>query len=457
MSSNNYSRRISGHICNECGCDPADLRGYRVKERNGGDRFAFKIWILFVIVFAVLALPWVQVRLGNRFAIHDFRKPREPRLSQYPLIDPVVRWGDMVLIAEGDEEATLKFREAIGQYDGFFQRKVWSNNSDFSFDVVFDERSCRLTRTMDEELALRIRLKSYRGDSEFVGWPNRWITRSKSHKFAYQETEKEDEMKGLIDEPVIHREVDIRTRYSWENILISIGLLCMLSYGIWRVCIWKGMGERKSFAVVSIFFIVSSLGMFFMALNHPRSYGSYHSVYGYESLAANDPQVWDSDEMLEAVGSDDGIRAIARSSLEAFGEMKRANALVSLSEQGRFSSSSYSLNYGLTSRPFFAFTSTEFFHMNDEKTFTHAPIPWENIASSISLKWQGLSIRLAPGKAPASLYNIRIDLLRIGVYVFGFFVVLKILRGIIGIMYRMVQRRRKRRNVCIWCKYPLSE
>lgn len=451
--------------CAECGQHPSDRRATKDRRWHGGNRFAFRVWVVLLFASLVLAMPWVQTKLGWRIAEMDHTELRDPRPRILPMVDPPVRWRDVQAAAQGDTEAIELIRTGISDSIPLSHTSLDAEHTTLRVDMIQNKfrepgSRVRMRQYYDHDAGERFRQLLYvRISSDFTGygWPYSWHRQFGARLIDYEENVYESNPMGVAPEPTSTVEHDYFERWSWAGIVASIAFVWWS--GWLAAVILRKVGVKKSLCTAVRWCVVIGLlaTSLLIGLNptHKETPTLYSSAH--EKIPADaDSRERSIDELRELISDDEGVRQIVHRLIERHNALDRPNALVGLISLSPVRSSMYSLRFGYWGESGLDYSRMSYFTVDEDGTAT--PIARERSSqrnSRFNLSLRAMTISVLSGNPPNTRHLIRIDFALLLTWLAGLAILLHALRWCVRPFYRRVQKKRAKRNLCIWCKYPV--
>lgn len=443
-------------------CDMARVFRRRVRRRSTW------VWLVMVVLLGVLGLPWVQVAighwgfrngfysLGNINALYDDRADIDVHEAEYiGLIDPPIRWGDLERIALGDPDAIEHFRVSVLQV-AESSRGYRNAYMTYRFAIgtpryYFNPEHGGAWKFPDDDYPSTFINRSYR----FSGWPSYWVNEETEHWY-WMDPVRIDEPELLDIDDLVHLE-KVERRVYWDNILFAMSVVGFLGYVGFRVCVWRRVQWKRGMCIGAL--IAIALGLVVFTVGRKQKDFAGHGV-----LAQMNPVVQSTqkplglEELKAVVSTDAGVRDLAASLVDEFGEMESPSDLVAIEMSSDVGEGAYMLSFGYGYFRLIGLNVLESARLEKDGSYTEVPVFNEQSGSrSGSKSWvrNGIaSLIWGWGKPVAKVYGVLVEyqnlfFVGIGLYVFRF-----VVRLIGWGVFRLIQRRRMRKGVCAWCTYP---
>lgn len=453
----------SMRVCGECGLAPADPQATRKRSMHGGNRLAFQLWLLLLLGSLVLAMPWVQTRVGWKFAEMDHTTLRDPRPKIVPMVDPLVRWRDVHSAAAGDNASITLLRQAISESIPLTHSALNPELTTLQIEMVQNEfleqgskAHMRQYYKGDSEDALH-RILLIRDTNEFtrMGWPYVWHNDMSTRLIDYQEVAYSSNPMGIDPEPTSNIEYDHYTQWSWMGIVASIAFAWWSGWLVSRVL--KRMRARPMVSTIGRWTVVVGLlsTSLLLGLQPRTSRNVSRFSSAHEAIPSTiDPQTRSIEEMHEQITEDAGVRQIAQQLIERHTTLDRPNALVGLISFSPVRSTNYALRFGYWGETLLSYSQISRFAVDEEGiTIPVSAGARRNQPFHISL--QRISMNLLAGTNRNTRYLLSIEFAMVLTWLTGAWLLLRLLELAFRPFYRRIQRRRKKKGKCIWCKYPL--
>ncbi len=462
-------------LCPECGLGPADIKSdtdgakaYRLRVR----RRAFGVWLFVFLLLGVLGLPWVQVwvgewgfadriGLGNSRAIDGwYEEELYNDVAYKALIDPPVRYVDLGRVARGEEDAVEQFRLSVGHALGK-QSMLEEAYSSYTFSAGTPSQYINLNdggysaegdpTTINGSVQYSFLVREY----QLIGWPSSWRSTNTLRWYGLDpESVSTNELLSVERDMVQVYKVEEHIR--WSNIFFAATLAVFIGWMLARICLWRRVDRRRSciagVAVAGAFVAV----VLFVGLQE-RGFPS-RSLSGRLLPPSTLPQyVIDHQKLQGILGADEQVQALAASVLEDLGEMSSPNALIAIGVQCPVHMTNDVYSYGVGRVRLLSFEAYEMTRLELDGTFTKLPLLEEDRVWST---WSGNGMFAAArgwGQPEMVNYGVLIEYQNIFMVGLGAYVFWRLMAWVAGAWFRRRQRRRARRGVCVWCRYPVEE
>lgn len=447
-------------ICGECGLSPIDPDATRHRRMHAGNRLAFRAWLCLLFCSVVLAMPWVQTRAGWDLAEMDQTAIRDPRPRIVPMVDPLVRWRDVHAAAAGDADAVTLLRRALTESIPLTHSTLNPEFTTLQVEMVQNEFMEHGSRA---KLGRHIRtgsnlLYSIRDGIEFTrhGWPYTWHHSFNNRLINYEEVVFSSNPMGIDPEPLLTVEYDHHARWYWSGLLASLALAWWSGWLVARVL--RGIRARRSIRIAGRWIVVFGLLLvsLILGLQPKKTISGNRFSSAFETIPTPiDPFTQSIDEVRDLIDDDDGVRLIAQRLLDRHGTLDRPNALVGMIAYNPVQSASYALNFGYWGETMLSYTQISRFFIDEDGNVTPVSNGIGRRNQLFHLSVQGLSFNLRAGKDQSTRYLMTIHFATVLIWLTGAWLLLRLLELAFRTIYRRVQRRRMKREVCIWCKYPI--
>lgn len=450
--------------CAECGQHPS-LRSATTDRRwHGGNRFAFRAWLVLLSASLILALPWVQTKLGWRLAEMDHTELRDPRPRALPMVDPPVRWRDVQAAAQGDPEAITLLREGISEAIPLTQTARNDERTTLRVDMVqnkFYEHGSRAGMRRfyenDDDLMRRMMCISVSNEYTGYGWPYSWYRLFRTRLIDYQEVVFQSSPMGVDPEPISTEGFDDYERWHWTGIVASIAFAWWS--GWLAAIILRKLGAARSVYTAARWCVAIGLltAPLIVGLDPTPQVTKTRFSTAHEKIPSQvDPRARSIDEMRELISKDAGVQQIAHRLTERHNTLDRPNALVGLIAFNPVQSSAYMLRFGYWGESGLNYSRMSYFTLDEDGNATpvaREQSPHNKNRFHISLR--GVTINTVAGNPPNTNHLVTIDSAMLLTWLSAMAILLHVLRWCARPFYRRIQRRRLKRGLCIWCKYPV--
>ena len=451
-------------VCPECGHHLLETSSGVVVYARRVRRRVLLVWLVLVSLVGVMALPWVQVwlgewgwrygvRVGNYSAVWEY-EPIAPReLGYRALIEPPVRWKDLRLAGEGDLEAIDLFRRSLQGFGRMYVRDGSVGERALVFGVgspVFDPMARSGTIVVDGE-EVESSFSSY-GYST-VGWPVAWASYSTQRLYARGDQWDTEDRFLSVEEDLVSSSVTTR-RIRWLNIVFLVIVGSGLCVAGRRVCRWRGMSSGRGWSVGLAVSGVYACVVLSVGLGGRSVYGNDGINGAFEPVRMTDQREWGVDGFFERLESDDQTRLIAQGLIEGFGEMTGPNEFVLVGVVNDIEEGYMHIQYGLGGLRLFSFSRTWFVGFEADGSSRSVMVPEDNVVSGL---WFGdgyAGANRSFGASARSVYGVGVGYLNIIIAGVAMYVVWRLMLWVGWRMSSLVQRRRVRRGLCVWCRYP---
>jgi len=453
-------------VCGECGRSPTDTRATRKRNAHGGNRLAFRIWLLLLLALLVLAMPWVQTRVGWRYAEIDSSSITDPRPRTIPLIEPLVRWRDVEAAARGDLAAIERLRSGIKETMPDSISRMDADYATVQFEMIqnsYHEHGSRAdmrryfesdsTGSLSSLLAIRSS-----SEHEYIGWPYRWSGAYTTRLLDYQEVVSSSNPMGPDPEPTIETEYETHRFWRWDGITASV--LFAWWAGWLAGIVLKRLKAKRAWRLGARWAVVLGLLTTSLVLGFRPSVTESNNTFStaYEAIpSSTDPITRPQAEMMELLEEDGAVQRIAQELLDRHSTLDRPNALVGLIAYNPLKMSSYMLRFGYWGATAASYSQFGHFAIDEEGNMTQVPVQRSPNHRTFHASIHGLSINLLPGSKPNTRYSIGIQFAMVLIWLTGAIVLLRLLELSIRPFYHIIQLRRILHKKCVWCKYPLPQ
>lgn len=429
------------------------------------------MWLFVFLLLGVLGLPWVQVRLGDWGFAHGLKLGNSDAISGWyeeditngihyrGLVDPPIRWRDLELVARGDEDAVEQFRASVGRVLDRPSLEIEAYSSyRFSTGTPYQHISLHEAGYTthdgpngDDET---LRYSFFDNDYQQIGWPSTWVSRNISHWYCFEPERFSQEGLRSIEGDMVHTQTMKRSIH-WKNILFASSLVVFVGWLASRVSTWRGVGRRRSHCVGVAITGLMVIAMLLAGTNRPQS--PSHAVFGQlKSSQIASEQVFDREGIDAFLVSDEQVQDLAGSMLEEFGEMKVPNDLVGLGVQCPVDYTGETYTYGFRRFRLVDFDTLGMTRLEQDGTYSGLPLlerdhgwSWR---SSNGFAW----VNRGWGQPRMANYGVLIEYQNVFFVVVGLYVFWRLMAWGSSAWFWRRQRRRIKRGVCIWCRYPVD-
>tara|TARA_R110002072_G_scaffold42064_6_gene117679 strand:+ start:25738 stop:27162 length:1425 start_codon:yes stop_codon:yes gene_type:complete len=461
-------------LCPECGLGPADIKSdadgakaYRLRIR----RRAFGVWLFVFLLLGVLGLPWVQVwvgewgfadriGLGNSMAIDGwYEEDLYNDVAYKALIDPPIRYVDLERVARGEGDAVEQFRLSVGHALGK-QSMLEEAYSSYSFSVgqsgqinpLRDGGFIKVGEPDGVDEAVDYGFLSM--DFQRMGWPSTWVSTNTIRWYGFDPQLVSVDRLLDIDHDMVHA-YKAEQAVLWDNILFAATLAVFIGWLSARLCLWRRVDRKRSFVARVVIAGVCVSLVLFVGLQE-RQLPS-RPLSGRLLPSSTLPQyVIDHQKLQGILGADEQVQALGTSVLDDLALTKTPNALITMGVRCPVHMTSDVYSYGVGRVRLLSFEAYEMTRLETDGTFTKLPLLEED---RVWNTWSGngmFSARLGLGTPEMKNVGLLIEYQNIFMVGLGLYVFWRLMAWVAGAWFLRQQRRRARRGLCVWCRYPVA-
>lgn len=422
-----------------------------------------------MLLLCLMALPWVQQQLGNQRAIIEFSTPGPAsdigQKSTIPMTRPIVWHRDLRKDNGTNQQAIHDLRDNITACLDAPPRVFSSDEIVYRISLIQNKFATggsngglldRLGDDASPELLDLMKIDTQR-ESITYGWPFAWRTELNATSIEYDEGNPDGiRADQAIPEPTITTSQRSRVMWDWPGVAATAASVWWIAWFTHTVLHSRGMPARKRAGlIVTLACAYLTLTLILGTRGNRNDLSIGTAVSMEEIQAPTKGTTYTAAELREIITEDSAFESFVGELNERYAQVDRPNALIGLIAEDDISTRTYTMQACYWRHPLISYLSyIQFRETADGKS---VPAPRNRTADPrrVLLNTNGLVIRAEPASEPGSLHVVAIHFAEILLWMTGAWILLHALRWCVRPFYRRIQRRRVKRGLCVWCKYPV--
>ena len=442
-------------VCSECGRSVlGDDDGGRVLIGRGR-RWGLRAWVLIVLVLAVVSSPWVQVWLGNEFAIWNDGAFIPGEIQYFGFTDPPMRWIDLQKAAAGDAEAVGLLQRGFAAYDDVSWGMGPREEDDCSFQIVRPRYWVDATEAdWGEQDGERLRYSLVSQDIVRFGWPIDWATETTVHRYAYGGSRFAETGRFMRVNGDMIRSENTTRRVHWMNLAALAVVVMGVGYMVWRVCLWRGVVRRRARRLGVGTAVVLCALIVVVGMRHRDVLTPGRIMGNFEAVLPEPQRRWSRPELGEILSSAEKTETLAGTLMRDFGEVTEPGALVGLGIVHHAGPDQIDFNWGFGRFRLFDIGWSRFVRLEEDGSYTAVRVPKSAYDRPFYLRNGIVFLSWKSGESAMVAYGALIMIQNIVLLLVALYVVWRACATAGVWRMRRISRKRNARGVCVWCCYP---
>jgi hypothetical protein len=297
-----------------------------------------------------------------------------------------------------------------------------------------------------------------RHSTRSYGWPFAWLYQSTYTFLDYQEAPETDALTDDAPQPIVNISTETRSTWRWDQIIATVFLFWWAAWLFRKVTRKRVPNRSLRLRMLCGFTLICVATALIAGLNRTPGFASpTSSSFVMEEIPSSTQGDRFSDTTLSSTSTNAAeLHRHAQDITDRYKDIERPNALVGLIIEDDVISDNHLMQVGYWGTSLFQYTRlTQYRETPDAQT---TPVPRVRVPGRrlFVIESSGATFRLAPSSDPGSLYVVSLSFARILLWITGAWISYHLLRQLTRPLYQRVQKKRAKRGLCIWCKYPIS-